>query len=152
MPPPNREQSFRSKIDTWIVIVIAAAFLAGPVMIIADHLADGTSLEIGLVVTIVAILVPGLFVVWLFRSTDYTITASDLMVRSGPFRWNVPLTDIHGIRPTRSFLSAPALSLDRIEVLYGKYGSVIISPEDRRGFLLELRERLPSMIVSGIEP
>jgi hypothetical protein len=152
----NREQSFPSKIDTWLVVVIAGAFLTGPVIVIADHLADGTTPEIGLVVTVVtllAILVPAcLFVVWVFRTTDYTITATELLVRAGPMRWNVPLKDIREIRSTRSLLSAPALSLDRIEVIYGKYGSVVISPEDRMGFVHTLCARAPSTIVSGIEP
>jgi hypothetical protein len=42
---------------------------------------------------------------------------------------------------TRSPLSSPALSLDRIRIDYGKGKSVMISPLNKADFLLELQSR-----------
>ncbi|MGA0055127.1 MAG: PH domain-containing protein [Steroidobacteraceae bacterium] len=42
------------------------------------------------------------------------------------------------LRPVRSVLSSPALSIDRIEIIYGNHDSVMISPVDRDRFMAEL--------------
>jgi hypothetical protein len=84
--------------------------------------------------------------VWLLKTTCYTLEPTRLLVRSGPFSWNVPLAGIHSITPTRNPLSSPALSLDRLCIEYGKHGSLMISPADKQGFLRELetlRAQLP---------
>lgn len=59
----------------------------------------------------------------------------ELLVRSGPFRWRIAIDGIESIRPSRSPLSSPALSLDRLEITYGGGRRLLISPEDREGFL-----------------
>jgi hypothetical protein len=79
-------------------------------------------------------------IVWLLRTTDYTLSDSDLRIRSGPFGWRVSLADITSLTPTRNPLSSPALSLDRLRIQYG-HRSIMISPEDREGFLRELDRR-----------
>lgn len=77
---------------------------------------------------------------WIVTSTAYTVTTDTLVVRSGPFRWYVPFEQIRAIAPTRSPLSSPALSLDRLRIDYGST-SLMISPEDRERFLADLRAR-----------
>lgn len=83
------------------------------------------------------------FVLWIWAKTGYTITETDLLVQSGPFRWRIPLATIRSVRPTRNPLSSPALSMDRLEVRYQK-GMVLISPEEQERFLEELRRRCPN--------
>ena len=88
---------------------------------------------------------------WVFLDTTYHITSRDLVVRSGPLRITVPLADIRQVRRTRSVLSAPALSLRRLEVGYGKGSQVVISPADEAGFLAALRERASGFELSTTE-
>ncbi|GAB3937655.1 PH domain-containing protein [Mucilaginibacter myungsuensis] len=52
---------------------------------------------------------------------------------------SIPIDQIKTISKTGSILSSPALSVtERIEVTYGKFDSVIISPADRAPFIADL--------------
>ncbi len=55
----------------------------------------------------------------------------------------IPLAEISEVRPTSNPLSAPALSLDRLRVQFGRglVGAVFISPVDRDHFLDELAQK-----------
>ena len=74
----------------------------------------------------------GLFIYWVMHTLHYEITSSKLNVRAGPLRWRITLEDIDEVYPTRSPLSSPALSLDRLLIRYGNGSSVLmVSPEDK---------------------
>ena len=75
---------------------------------------------------------------WLLFSTRYTVSETTLQIRSGPMSWTIDRNEIHSITPTRSALSSPALSLDRLEIRYGDTGMVMVSPKDKEGFLAAL--------------
>ena len=79
----------------------------------------------------------------------YEITDNYMLkVRAGVFyNINVPIEHIHTIEKTNSILSAPASSLDRIELKYNKYDSVIISPRHRDLFIQELLKINPNIQV-----
>jgi len=62
-----------------------------------------------------------------------------------------PLRDIRRLTRTRGVLSAPALSLQRLEVQYGRHSAVMISPNDESGFLDALRSRAPQAELPGVE-
>jgi hypothetical protein len=80
---------------------------------------------------------------YLYRTTHYTFEAQALRVQCGPFRFAIPYDAVRGASPSASLMSGYAMSLQRIEVEYGKFDSVLISPADRTGFLDELRRRAP---------
>ncbi|MGH9489752.1 MAG: PH domain-containing protein [Terriglobales bacterium] len=86
----------------------------------------------------------GIFI-WLLAATWYEIDDRELRVRSGPFRWRVPLGAIEGVDTAPSFeariLSGPALSLDRLVIHYRNSGGaedLAVSPADRTEFLAAL--------------
>ncbi|MFI1771566.1 PH domain-containing protein [Thalassobellus citreus] len=88
------------------------------------------------------------FVLHLFLNTKYTIVNSVLKIKSG-FLYNKDL-DIHSIKSIRSsnsLMSSPAASLDRIELHYGKYASVIISPKEKSNFIEDLIQINPNIEV-----
>lgn len=76
--------------------------------------------------------------------TRYTIGPDALIVPSGIIRSSIPYQEIQAIRPSGSWLSSPALSLDRLEIAYGN-SRTLISPLDRAGFLRELSTRVPRL-------
>jgi cytosine/uracil/thiamine/allantoin permease len=83
----------------------------------------------------------------MFFNTTYTIKNQEtLAVKCG---WFVNISmDIQFIRKivnTRSVLSSPALSLDRIEIFYNKFDSVIISPQNKANFIAELKSINPAI-------
>jgi hypothetical protein len=79
------------------------------------------------------------------RSTYYLIDAGTLVIRSSMFTWRVPIAEIRSITPTRSALSSPALSLDRLRIEYGRK-AIMVSPEDPKRFIEALRTKNPSIV------
>ena len=80
-------------------------------------------------------------------NTNYTITADHVLkVKCGLFmNLTIPVAEITKLMPCRSILSAPALSFDRLEIFYGKYDSVVISPENRDDLIARLQTINPSI-------
>jgi len=100
------------------------------------------------VISLVTVGVSLVLIAWLYRSTVYTVTDQGLRVQSGPLdRWVDPKLS-ERVRPTRTMLSAPALSLDRLEVS-GRFGSIIVSPADQVGFVSALQRVAPQLRVEG---
>jgi hypothetical protein len=122
---------FRSKIDLWLLVVLVAA-AALPFTQALAGLQDGSS---WISHTVTFALLAGSFS-WLVLTTKYTVTQDTLLVQSGPFRWRIAKNEITQIAPSRSILSSPALSLDRLRIEYAAgRKSVLISPKDKEGFL-----------------
>ncbi|WP_190284638.1 PH domain-containing protein [Bacillus sp. S3] len=97
---------------------------------------------------IAAILVCGMtsaFIIWCWFGTYYQINGNQLKIVSGPFRWKVDIMIIKSIRKTRNPLSSPALSLNRIELLYGKWDTMLISPKNEKQ-LCETLKKINSQI------
>lgn len=138
------EKIYPSKRDTWLVAVMVIAglySLAVAALVTSEEPVSGLAV-LSLVIAVDA------FVFWIFVKTFYVVTGTDLLVRSGPFRWTVPLSNIQQVRPTRNPLSSPALSLDRLEIRHAR-GSLMISPEDKRAFLEDLVARTPGLVLRG---
>jgi hypothetical protein len=129
---------FRSRVDNWVValaclpLIIAALFVASTV----HHDLD-VSVYLGLIVVLASTALP----FWLLKTTRYILTDEDLLVRTGPLRWDIALGDIRKVTPTRSLLSGPALSVQRLRIDYGRGASLLISPQDESRFLEELERR-----------
>ncbi|WP_460667166.1 PH domain-containing protein [Larkinella knui] len=88
------------------------------------------------------------FIVHLFLTTSYTIQDGKLEVKSGfLYQSTIAIGSIRQIRETRSPLSSPATSLDRLEIVYNRYDSVILSPKDKQGFIHDLLRLNPSIEV-----
>ena len=86
---------------------------------------------------------------WLLLDTNYTMTEDELRVRSGPFRWRIALGDVREVSPSRSWISSPALSLDRLRIRYGAGRSILVSPREKQRFVDSLRQRCPAVLVTG---
>jgi hypothetical protein len=127
---------YPSKVDGWLVAVLVVAVVASVAAGGAAIAADSPFM--------LAIVLPfgAVLPLWIAQTTRYTLDDAALNIASGPFRWRVPLRDIRGVTPTRSPLAGPALSLDRLRIDYGRARSILISPEDARGFLNELERRI----------
>ncbi|MFZ5827135.1 MAG: PH domain-containing protein [Bacillota bacterium] len=85
----------------------------------------------------------GALTIWIWYSTGYTVTDQEVIVRSAFLIWRVPLAEVTRVRRTGNPLSSPALSLNRLEVRWGKGRWIIISPADQAEFLQVLRQRCP---------
>jgi len=141
--------TFPSKIDGWLLVLLVgsslACLLAAGVLVVS-----ATPFEwfIAGVLTNFGCALP----IWLLTSTDYTLTTDTLDIRSGPFRWRVPLADIGQITPTRNSLSSPALSLRRLRIDYGTQRCIMISPLEEERFLRELEARRARLVKPTLPP
>ena len=126
-------KQFKSKIDSWILIVLIAIIVVdlGVVIGIASHPEDPfvTTAMIFLCIAAMAL------VASLLVRTHYSVDKNVLRIVSGPFRWTVALDQITSVSASRSPLSSPALSLDRLLIRYGKRRRIMVSPADKQGFL-----------------
>ena len=139
--PPER---FVSKRDAWLVAVLWGASLVD--VAVATWLLLGAAQAPAFVAPL--LLAAAYFQVQVLYATDYTLEGSELVIRAWLFRWRVPLAAIDSIEPSRNPLSSPACSLDRLLVCYGKK-RIMISPDDKPGFLRALAQRAPQLEVSG---
>jgi Protein of unknown function (DUF1200). len=140
-------QIYKSKIDAWLLLTIGAAIVITIVGVAMPFVVETPNAELQLTRVL-----PGLVIgvlagvglpLWILANTNYTLTDMTLHVRCGPFSYKVPIAEISSVTPTRSILSAPALSLDRLRIEYSRGKVVVISPEDRERFLkdLDIRRR-----------
>jgi hypothetical protein len=93
-----------------------------------------------MLVVIGAIFLPAFFDTW------YAVSNASLQVKCGLF-YNkiIEIAAIKKIEDTRTLLSAPALSLNRLEIFYNKFDSIIISPENKAEFIRLLKDYNPSI-------
>ena len=127
---------YRSKIDTWIVVVIILGMLAsmGGAVTSLSVAPASVAWPIALLVVAIGAGLP----TWLLTTTYYRIDGDTLFVSSGPVRLRIPIREIVSITPTNNPLSSPALSLDRLRIEYGRGKSVMISPRDKEKFIRSL--------------
>jgi len=134
------KKRFKSKIDRWLLFLLVAVMVFEVfVMSIAAMQAGDPRAAVGLVVT--ALLIVAL-IGSLLTGTHYTVDGNTLHVVSGPFRWKVPVDQIQSVQATRSPLSSPALSLDRLRIQYGTRRRIMVSPADKAGFLRAIGQEL----------
>lgn len=122
----------RSKVDGWLAAVLLASIALLVAGLWTAHAQDGP-LPVALALPIL-LLGAGL-PLWILAVTHYTFVGEELIVRSGPFRWRIPLREIRSVTPTRDMLASPALSLDRLRIDYGAGRAVMVSPADKDAFL-----------------
>lgn len=136
---------FRSAIDSWLVVVLVAA----AVPLLAPCLMPGTVAS-AITSAVVALLYAALLID-LLHGTYYDVDPDrrELRVRSTVLlSQRIDVGKITLVRPCRTWLSSPALSVSqRIEVRYGKRGSVVISPRRRSEFVALLQAINPAIVV-----
>lgn len=126
---------YKSKVDWWLIAVILIAF--------GYPIVDGIlSKEYVLSAVFIVLLVLFYF---LAKSIQYKIDGENLII----WRTKIPIQSIHKVYRTRMPLSSPALSLDRIGIVYNKYDEIFISPKEREEFIKELLKVNPTIEVKN---
>lgn len=130
-------QRFPSKVDWWLAVLLAAV----PII------AAGTAIALSITGSLADALVGwGVFLaLWVLYTAvvwpvAYEVGEGQLVVRFGVVRSRIPLAEVESIKPSRSLLASPALSLDRLRIDRRDGGYVLISPADRDGFVRAILE------------
>ena len=89
------------------------------------------------------------FTLHLFFKTCYTIEHKKLKIRCGFLSYQpIEIGTIKKITSTKSLVASPAPSFDRIEIKYGKFDEVIISPKDKLSFAADLKNINPKIKIT----
>ena len=90
-----------------------------------------------------------LFVLHVFLTTWYEVNGHMLNVRCGfLINKDVDIRQIVSIKETYNPLSAPAVSIDRLEIKMSGKDSILISPLDKEGFINALLKVKPGIKVT----
>jgi hypothetical protein len=122
---------YKSKIDWWLVLLVVGIF--------------GYPIIDGIVMHdyFLSVLFSGVLLVFflLSKTIQYKIEDKKLII------WNtkIEISTIRKIYRTNNPLSSPALSLDRIAIVYNKFDEILISPKERNEFIKELLKINPSI-------
>ena len=129
---------YKSKIDWWLGLPLIYPIFMSIVSIIEGEWIG----YLGMLVIILLIL-------FVSKTTRYIISENQLTVKS---MWivndKIDVSKIRKIEKSRSILSSPALSLDRLSIRFNKFDEVYISPKDKRQFVEELLKVNPDIIVN----
>ncbi|WP_164110400.1 MULTISPECIES: PH domain-containing protein [Sphingobacterium] len=131
---------FKSKISKGLLLLVVVAILIAPGIMLyhRTHLWEAAIL---LVLTSI-ICLPTLL------NTHYTIEENILKIRSGLlYKKNIPIDSVRKIVETNNMVSSPAASLDRLEIFYNSFDSVLISPKEKVGFIGTIQDINPKIEV-----
>ncbi|MEC1157858.1 PH domain-containing protein [Cytobacillus horneckiae] len=83
--------------------------------------------------------------IWIWFKTGYTINGEKLHIHYGPFKKEINIIEIHSLRETKNPFIDPALSINKIEIIYQKYETTAISPINKGQFIQSLVEINPNI-------
>ena len=102
--------------------------------------------------TLIPIALVTVIFVFAFRGIHYTLTDHVLIVRAALMPdIKIEIKSIRKIVETNNPLSSPAGSLDRLEIFYNKFDSVIISPVETEEFLSRLQKSNPEIEIQRMK-
>jgi len=122
---------YKSKIDWWLVLLVVGIF-GYPII-------DGIVTHDYFLSVLFSVVLLVFFL--LSKTIQYKIEDKKLII------WNtkIEISTIRKIYRTNNPLSSPALSLDRIAIVYNKFDEILISPKERNEFIKELLKINPSI-------
>lgn len=129
----ERVKLYKSKIDSAIAIFTVSIFLlVGFTILKIDELN-----YFGIIFYVLTLL----FIVHVSMTTNYFIVDEKELIIKSSFLVNIKIDikTITRIEETKSLISSPALSTDRLKIFYNKYDSVIISPKNKIDFIKDLK-------------
>jgi hypothetical protein len=133
---------YKSKISYGLLAFVFVLFLS----MIVLRLTTRNSQPEGIIVFVSILVFVYAFIFHLFLNTKYVISGEILKIRSGViYKKDIDIEKIKSITKTKTLISSPAASFDRIELSYGTYDSVVISPEDKITFSEALTRINPSI-------
>lgn len=87
-----------------------------------------------------------MFITYSFFNTTYIITETNLIISVKPFyKKEISIATIKRVEKSRSLMSSPAPSFDRLEIQFGKFDSELVSPKDKKAFAETLQRLNPEI-------
>lgn len=134
-------KKYPSKISFPLLIFVFVLFF-GPFFsnIVKGEFSSNSILAIALLTVIFLLILP------LFFRTIYIIDGNELKVKCGYFSYKpIKIDQIQEISKTRSIMSSPAPSFDRILIKYEQHNEIILSPKHKEDFASMLTKINPKI-------
>ena len=127
---------YKSKIGLGLVIFLSFILGGSAAIMIYEKIWLGFFLN--MLVTV--------FVIYLLLNTFYVINDAVLEIKCGfLYAKAINIKTIYKIEETNNPISSPATSLDRLELFYDEFDSVLISPKDKAKFTSHLKTINPEI-------
>lgn len=139
-------KTHKSKVSYGLLIIVSVVFFAP---LIPNIIYKGINTKT-LVLTVFLVLIYSL-ILHMFFKREYIIENRILKIKCRFFTYKpISINSIKTVAKTSNIISSPAASFDRIEITYGKFDEIIISPKNKLKFVKDLKEINPD-IVSKLE-
>lgn len=88
---------------------------------------------------------------WIYFGTNYELTETELLYRSGPLRGRIKIDQIREIKKGKTLYAGlkPATSRKGLIIKYQKFDEIYISPDTNELFIEEIVKRNKNIIISG---
>ncbi len=127
---------YKSKIGLELVIPLSLIFGWTLIMLIIKKEWIG----------VVSILVIIIIMTYTFFAMNYIVEPENLTIKCTLLcNEKIPIQSIRKISETNNILSSPAYSIDRLEIFYNKFDSIMISPKYKKEFIENLLELNPNI-------
>jgi membrane protein YdbS with pleckstrin-like domain len=138
------KDAFKSRVDFWLMLVVfaAPAFAVFQGLYLLPDEPVGKYIAIGVGAFLMVVIPLALF------PCKYMLADDHLNIQCGRFRQKIPYSEIRAVEISGSWLSAPALSMRRVQISFGRE-SQLVSPRDRETFIKQLKTRVANLKLSG---
>ena len=134
-------KKYSSKVSYVLLTVVFIVFFSP---LILNLIKSGINLNLTLI-SLFLIIIFGL-ITHMFLKTEYTIEENKLKIKCGFFTYKpIEVNEIKEITKSSNIISSPVPSFDRIEIKYGKFEEMIISPKDKFEFAKYLTNLNPNI-------
>jgi hypothetical protein len=134
-------KKYSSKVSYGLLTVVFIVFFSP---LILNLIKSGINLNLTLI-SLFLIIIFGL-ITHMFLKTEYTIEENKLKIKCGFFTYKpIEINEIKEITKSSNIISSPAPSFDRIEIKYGEFEKMIISPKDKFEFAKYLTNLNPNI-------
>ncbi|MEC0089708.1 PH domain-containing protein [Paenibacillus macquariensis] len=130
--------------DLWLSITMWFCIIGLALASISPLFKVGTNIIGGSILFLFCMGMAG-FIAWIWLGVVYKLLDTELFIRMGPLTNSITYDSITHVKPVRSWISnmAMATSSRKVEIKYGRYDVVQVSPLDQETFIRELRIRCP---------
>lgn len=133
-------EKFKSKIDLWFIILLGLIFGA----VLVRSVVDKNWIAFGIILLVV------IFIIHMFSTTLYIVKDKKVVIKCGYFfNKAIEIQNIRKISESHNVISSPALSFDRIEILYNKFDTILISPKEKKKFIETIKNINPEVEFRG---
>lgn len=128
---------YKSKISSGFYLPVSILWIAVTTLLIVER-----------VWIILPVMVLSLaFTIWCTFSIRYQISDHELTITWAFWKRVIKIDSIRRIKETNNPLSSPAASFDRLEILFNKYDTIMISPKHEDTFIRQLTGLNPGIEV-----